>query len=107
MSFDLMGLIHNAMSWFGGGDVGKNGHAQGSASVGAGPFETKSNERDPLGSLVGGFGGPMDWKGAGFGGAANGTLSNKKTGDYIGGNVGLGIGAGYSEWEQGEKQGYR
>jgi hypothetical protein len=105
MSFDLMGLVHNAMSWFGGSDVGKNGHAEGGASVGAGPFQTKSTANDPLGGLVGGFG-PMDWKGAGFGGSANGTLSNKKTGDYIGGNAGLGIGAGYSSWEQDEKKGY-
>jgi hypothetical protein len=100
-----MGMIHNAMSWFGGGDVGKNGHAEGSASAGAGTFGAKSEGGEgPLGNLTGGFG-PMDWKGAGFGGSAQGTLSNKKSGDFIGGNLGLGIGAGYSQWDNDGKQG--
>ena len=49
-----------------------------------------------LGGMVGGFAGPMDWKGAGFGGTAGGTLGHG--GGYLGGDLGLGIGAGYSEW---------
>jgi hypothetical protein len=107
MSFDLMGMIHNAMSWFGGGgtDVGKNGgHAEGNAGVGAGMFDQKSSGRDPLATLAGNAG-PMDWSGAGIGGAAGGTLSNKKSGDFLGGNLGLGLGAGYSKWEEDEKHG--
>lgn len=102
-----MGMIHNAMSWFGSGgtDVGKNGHADGAAGAGAGIFDAKSSERDPLATLAGNAG-PMDWRGAGIGGAAGGTLTNKQNGNYVGGNLGLGLGAGYSEWEQGEKKGY-
>ncbi len=96
MSWDLMSYLSRALSWAGGTDVGRNAHVDGGASVGAGAITgAPAGASEILGGMVGGFGGPTAWRGAGFGGALNGGISNF-SGDYARANAGLGIGGGFS-----------
>jgi len=77
--FDLMSLLQGASSWMSRTFSGEaTGATKGGTQVSAGGSPRRRRRRtgqlDPggvLGGMVGGFGGAMDWKGAGFGGVGN------------------------------------
>lgn len=105
MGFDLMNSFRDAWSWVGGEDTKQGGKVSGGVEAAASPVQGKSSANDLLGGLVGGFASPMDWKGAGFGGMADGKVANKD-GGYVGAKAGFGAGGGYSTFS-GEEKGYK
>ncbi len=105
MGFDLMNSFRDAWSWLGGGESKEGSKASAGVQAGAGPLQGKSSANDLLGGLVGGFGSPMDWRGAGFGGMASGQACHKD-GDYLGAKAGFGAAGGYSSFA-GEEGGYK
>lgn len=100
-----MESFRNAWGWLGGHESKDGNKVQGGAEVGGSTLHGKSSANDLLGGLVGGFGSPMDWKGAGFGGMADAKVSNKD-GEYLGGKAGFGAGVGYSTFS-GDENGYK
>ena len=105
MGFDLMSYFRDAWSWAGGAKDRDGAKVEGGASAGASAQKGTSTANDLLGGMVGGFSSPMEWKGAGFGGAANGKVTDRD-GTYVGGMVGGGAGGGFSSW-RGVEDGFK
>ena len=107
----MMSYLRDAWGWVGGGTTTKGGtNVSGGATggVGAGGATVapgSSIANDVLGGMVGGFEQPMNWKGAGFGGVANGEVCGPE-GGYGGGHFGVGAGAGYSTFSGPDSKGY-
>ena len=90
---------------YGGKPLYGEKYSSGGVEAGAGTLYGTSGANDLLGGMVGGFGGPMDWKGAGFGAQAGGM---SRTGDvYLDGDIGRGFGAAGSDWSMDRKTGMR
>lgn len=98
MAFDLMSYFRNAWNWAGGAQGKEGPRVDGGVTAGADTLAGKSTANDMLGGMVGGFGAPMDWKGAGFGAVANGKVTDQD-GGFSGGHLGLGAGGGASTWK--------
>lgn len=106
---NLLDYFQNPYGWaggiFGGSHNEHGGGVDAEADVGGGVMHPTSNNNDVLGGLVGGFGGPMTWNGAGFGGVAGGTLTDDD-GGYAGGHAGAGAGAGYASFNSNGRSGH-
>ncbi len=98
---NLLEYFRNPTGWagglFGGAHNDQGGGLDLGAAGGGGLMHPTSTGNDVLGGLVGGFGGPMQWNGAGFGGGAGGRLSGND-GGYLSGHAGAGAAGGYSSW---------
>ncbi len=101
-----MDYLSQAASWFHHAPTSDGGHVDTQVDAGAGSLHPQSHGNDLLGGLVGGFAGPMDWRGIG-GGVHGSAVKTHQDGGYTGGHAGLGVGAGVSNWSGTEEDGTR
>lgn len=108
---DPMAYLRNAWGMF--GESAASDHSKIDGGISAGPAAGSgtfapgaSTATDVMGGLMGGFGLPMSWKGAGFGGMAHGEIMDPN-GAYAGGYAGGGAGAGYATFDGVDANGYK